>query len=142
MLYFGQVVSHGRFLCRLGKADALKPSHVTEGPGLGAAWWPLSLAQQELAQPIAGAVLILYCGLSGPHQIAQGLVRRIGYPDRRELLRAERARQLTGVATVGLDAVTGSHRDQRRGDNFTRYAAPSQFPVKYITGRSRFVAHS
>jgi hypothetical protein len=80
MLHFGQVVSHGRFLRRLGKADALKASHVTEGPGFGAVWWLLSLAQQELAQPIAGVVLILFCGLSGPHQMARSLVRRIGYP--------------------------------------------------------------
>ena len=51
------------------------------------------------------AQLVLLGGLPGANDVAQRLVRGIGYPDRRKVSATVAACQLEGVAPVGLDPV-------------------------------------
>lgn len=68
--------------------------------------------QEELAEPMARAELVLLSRLAGADEIPERLVRRIGDPDWREIARPVAPGQLLGVTAVGLHPVTwlGGHR--------------------------------
>jgi hypothetical protein len=79
------------------------------------------VAQQQRLQPVARLALHRYRIFARAHQIAQRLVGRLGHVDRRQLSRAGQARELDRVARVGLDALAGLLRRQRRRNHPTLY---------------------
>ena len=63
------------------------------------------MAQQKLAQPMPRAQLILLRGFARAHQIAQGLMRRVRHPHRRQVARAITPRQLHRIPPIGLHPI-------------------------------------
>ena len=111
------------------------------GPRLRALGRSPPVAQQELAQPVASPQLIALGRQASAHQIAQRLMRRIRHPHRRQIPAPIAARQLLGIAPVGLDPIPGLHRYQRRGDHLALHPQLAQLPVQHVPGRARLVAH-
>jgi hypothetical protein len=99
------------------------------------------VAQQELAQPVTSAQLIALGGQARAHQVTQRLVRRIGHPHRGQIPRAEAARELRGIASIGLDPIAGFHRYHRRGHHLAAHAQLRELPVQHVAGGPRLVAH-
>jgi hypothetical protein len=97
---------------------------------------------EELRQPIAGPQLITLGGKPGTYSVAQGLVGRIRHPDRRQIAGSVTARQLLGVAPVGLDAIGGLRRHEVRRDDVAGDPHLAQLPVQHVLRRSRFIAHA
>jgi hypothetical protein len=90
-----------------------------------------AVAQQELSQTLAGALLILASVFARAHQIAQGLMIGIGSPHRRQIAGTITARQLHGVASIGLDTI--SRLDRIKLGATTSRATPSAVSCQYST---------
>ena len=90
-----------------------------------------AVPQQKLAQPLSRPLLILLGILARPHQIPQRFMRGIGNPHRRQIAGAITARQLLGIAAIGLDPIARLDRHQRGSDHFT--ATPSCVNCQYRT---------
>src|SRR5579864_5447142 len=80
--------------------------------------WSLAMLQQELAQSMSRAVLILPGVLACSHQVAQGLTGSIGNPHRRQITGAITARQFRSVPAIGLHPVAWFHWYQTRRHHF------------------------
>ena len=65
------------------------------------------MAQQEFAQPVSRAVLILPGVLARSNQVAQGLMGGIGNPHRCQIAGAITARQFRCVPAIRLYPITG-----------------------------------
>ncbi len=90
-----------------------------------------ALAQQQLQQPISARAQLVSLGrLARTHQIAPRLVRPVGDPHRREIPCLVAARQLAGVAAMGLDPLARLGRNQRRRHHLALYPEFSHLPVK------------
>jgi hypothetical protein len=96
------------------------------------------LSQQELAQSMSRAVLILPGVLARSHQVAQGLMGGIGNPHRRQINGATTARQFRGVAAICLHPVAWFHWYQTRRHRFTSNTQSRQLPIQHVTGRTSF----
>ena len=59
------------------------------------------MPKQELAQLVTGPEQIDLGVIAGAHQVAQGLMRRIGHPDRRQVACAQQTSQGQGIAPLG-----------------------------------------
>ncbi len=99
-----------------------------------------SKAEQKLPEPVTDAKLVLLRRFSRPYQIANRLVRRVRYPDGREIAGTIAARQFQRVAPVRLDPVSSSYRHQRRRHHVAVHTQPHQPPVQDVSGRTRLVA--
>jgi len=110
---------------------AFDPLQVLVGPGVQPLRRAPSVAQQELAQAMPGAQLITLGRPARAHQVPQRLVRRIRHPHGRKVPGAVTARQLLGIAPVGLDPIPGLHRHQRRGT--TSHFTPNCVSCQYST---------
>ncbi len=99
------------------------------------------MAQQELAQPLTRAVLILPGVLAGSHQVPQGFVIRIRDPHRRKIAGTITARQFRGIAPIRLDAIACFDRHQARSHHFTGHTQRRQLPVQNIARRAGLVAN-
>ena len=141
MLNLVQVVKQRCLLGRMLEPQLLHPGEVLARPGRGALGGTPSLTQQELAQPIARAQLIAFGREPRPHQIPQRLMGFVRHPHRRQVPRPIAARQLLGIAPVGLHPVSCLHRHQRRGHHFAVHSQLRELPVQHVTGRARLVAH-
>ena len=91
------------------------------------------MAQQELAEPVAGPQLIALGCEPSPHQVPQRLMRRVRHPHRRQIPRSVAARQLLRIAPVRLDPVPGLHRHQGRGDYLALHPQLAQLPIQHVT---------
>ena len=100
------------------------------------------MTQQELGQAMSRAQDVLALVLTGPQQVTHGLLGRRRHSDRGELPGAEQARELAGVTTVGLDAVTRSSRGERGRDDGGVHAEGGQLAVQVIAGGPGLVAGS
>src|SRR6185437_14832151 len=99
-----------------------------------------AMAKKEFTQALTGAVLISFGRLAGPHQVAQGLMRSVGYPHRGKVPRAQTTRQLFRVPAIGLDSISGLHRNQGRSYDVAAYAKGSQLPIEHVSGGAGLVA--
>jgi hypothetical protein len=99
-----------------------------------------AMPQQEMAQVLPRATLVLLGALSSAHQVAQRLVLRIGHPHRRQVAAAVAPRELLGIASIGLHAVAALHGHQCRGDHVAPHAQLGELPVQHVAARPGLVA--
>ena len=97
------------------------------------------MAQEELAQPMPRAQLILFAILARAHQIAQCFVRGIRDPHRCQIASTVATRQLFRIAAVRLDAIAWLGRRQRGRDHLTGHRQFRQLPIQTIASWARFV---
>jgi len=80
-------------------------------------------------------------GLAGAAEVAKGFVLDGRDVDGVEVTRAQQARQLDGVAPVGLDAISWPFWDERGGDDQARDPTPGEKAMEKIAARSGFVSY-
>ena len=117
----------------------IEPEEIGLRPGAGAHRRGDPAAEEQLAEPVLGAHLILLGVAAGPDQVAQGLVLFVGDPHRGEVTAAQQPAELEGIAAVGLDPVARTAGDQRGRDDHALDAQRGQLPVQRKPGRSRLV---
>ena len=78
--------------------------------------------------------------ITRPAEIAHALLLPVGYPHRTEVAAAQQARQLQGIAPVGLDALARRLRDARRGHHLAGMAAGNELAVEHVVARPGLVA--
>jgi hypothetical protein len=95
-----------------------------------------AVAKQILHQPVLRAALVLFrCG-SSSHEVAQRFMRGIGNPHRGEQSAAVALGKLERVATIGLDALAGLLRNERRRDHFALDPELGELPEERVARRS------
>jgi hypothetical protein len=78
---------------------------------------------------------------AGPHQVAQGFRGSVGYPHRRKVTSARRQRaNFSASRAIGLDSISGLHRNQGRNYDVAAYAKGSQLPIEDVSGGAGLVA--
>jgi hypothetical protein len=115
------------------------PGLVSLGPGLLALAVDAAVAQQLLGQLVAGGGPRPAQVIAAADQIPQPLLLGGGRLDERQLAGAIETHDLLGVATVGLDPVTGPDGHKRRRDHVAGDADPPKQPEKVIAARARLV---
>jgi len=75
-------------------------------------------------------------------QVAQALLLGRRGRDETQLARAIQAHELLGVAAVGLDAIAGAHRHQRRRDHVARDTEAPEQPEQVIAAGPGLVGDS
>ena len=117
-----------------------QPACVGLVPGRFAGIDP-AVAQQESLQVLARFQAHLQSVLASTPQIAQRFVLDVRYPDRLQLPGAQQLGQACAVAPIGLDAVTGALRNQRRRHHLAAIPFPNQTPIQPVAGRARLISH-
>ena len=141
MIDLMDVVQQGRLLrCVLKAHGTLHPRKVGLRPGLHRGRRSPSMPQQKFTQPMTRPQLILLGRLPRANEIAQGFVRRVGDPDRRQIASAITPRELHRVASVRLDPIAGFDRHQGRGHHLALHLERRQLPIQHVPRRARFVA--
>jgi hypothetical protein len=102
------------------EVNRLEPLHVTRAPGVASFWAAKAAPKEKLSDAMASSKLILLRCLASSDQVAKGLMRRIGHPNRREVAAAVEASKTLGVTPIRLHAIARLHRDQRGGDDVAR----------------------
>jgi hypothetical protein len=122
------------------QALAVHPRSVLFGPGSLTLAEDPAVPEQLLGDAMArrGARATQVVGAAD--QVAQALLRGRRRRDEAQLAGAVEPDQLLRVAAVGLDAITGTHRDQRRRDHIARHAEPAEQPQQVIAARAGLVA--
>ena len=98
---------------RVREALTIEPFAVLDGPGMLALAVDVAVAQEGLADAMAGGGAGAPQVVSAADQVAQPLLARSRRGDEAELSGAVEAHQLLGVAAVGLHPVPGPDRGQR-----------------------------
>jgi hypothetical protein len=106
------------------------PGLVSLGPGLLALAVDAAVAQQLLGQLVAGGGPRPAQVIAAADQIPQPLLLGGGRLDERQLAGAIETHELLGVATVGLDPVTGPDGHKRRRDHVAGDADPPKQPER------------
>lgn len=141
VFHFVEVIQQGGFLRGLLEVDGLVPAgEVTLRPGFHAGRRAPPVPEQKLAEAVTGAQLVSLRRLPRPHQVAQHLVRGIRHPHRGQVSRAVTARKLPRIAPIGLDAIAGLHRHQRRRDAVAVDAEAGQRLVDPVAGGPLLIA--
>jgi hypothetical protein len=96
------------------------------------------MPEEELGQAVAGRHEVLADILASPDEIPDGLLVRGGDADSGEFAGAIQARELGGVAPVGLDAVTGALGNQGRGDDVADDPHRRELPIELEPTGPRF----
>lgn len=100
----------------------------------------LTVAEQELGEPMARPGAIDDDVGAGPGQVSDRLFGFARDVHRRELARPIEVHEATGVALVGLDLGPRGDRDQRGGDDLGGHAEALKQASQVIAGRPRLVA--
>jgi len=85
------------------------------------------MPQQELAQPVSSVQVVLLRHFPCPYQVAQRLVGRVRYPNRRKI--SGPIAPLLGVAAIGLDSIPQPLPARAWGDDFTIHAQGRELPA-------------
>jgi hypothetical protein len=113
----------------------MHPRDVALGPLRAAVAIDPAVTQQLLGDAVtrrrSGATQIV----TAAHQIAQPLSLLVGRSDEAQLTGPVETHELGGVATVGLDAITGANGNQRRGDHIAPHTDPRQQPQQVKPAR-------
>src|SRR4051812_18773729 len=109
------------------------------GPGPGAGIDP-SVAQQKGLQMLALRAQVRHRGLTGPHQLAHGLMPGVGDPDPGEFAGAMQPGQGDGIPAIGFDALARSLRDQRGSNDGAVMPEGGDLPLQPIAGGPGLVA--
>ncbi len=96
-------------------------------------------AQQKAFQAVARPALLFHGRSAGADQVAHGFILLVGYVDAGQFPGPIKARQLIGIAPVGLDAIGSLLGDQRRGNHLTVNALAAQVPANDEAARTSFV---
>src|SRR5712691_808318 len=99
---------------------------------VGAAGVVEAETEEEGLQPELGGLEGDDGGLAGATEIAQRFVLDGGDVDGVEVTGAQQAGELDGIAAVGLDAVAGLFRDERRGDDQAGDAAAREVAIQNV----------
>ena len=134
------VVEECRLLSRVLEAKRLDPQQVLRRPALHPGRRAETATQEKLPEAVPRAQLVLLRDLSGPHEIAQGFMRRVRHPHRRQIATPVASSQLLRVASVGLHPVARLDRHQRRCHDVAVHAELAQMPVQAIAVGSCLVA--
>src|SRR5215212_2748869 len=125
------VFAQDQILGRMLEAEVGEPSGMDLGPGPGAGIDP-SVAQQKGLQMLALRAQVRHRGLTGPHQLAHGLMPRVGDPDAGEFARAMQPGQGDGIPAIGLDALARPLRDQRGSNDGAVMPEGGDLPLQPI----------
>jgi hypothetical protein len=103
---------------RVLKPDRAQPLQVCMAPGVPRPRPQTLAAQQQLADPMAAGHQVAAEVLATAHEIAQGLIGRLGNHDRPQLACRMQSGELQRVALIGLGVITGLAGDRpRRADH-------------------------
>ena len=133
------VLAQDQILGRVLEAEVGQPPRMDLGPGPGAGVDP-PMAQQKGLQMLALRAQIRHRGLTRPHQLAHGLMPRVGNPDAGQLAGAMQPGQGEGIPAIGLDALARALRDQRGSDDGAVMPESGDLPLQPIAGRPGLVA--
>lgn len=122
---------------RLGECEAGQPAPVHQGPGRSVV--VMALAQQEAGQLLARLAQSAHRRQARAHKITDRLMGLVGNPNRRQLASAVQPGKVDRIPPVGLDAVTGLARDQRRSDHGTSVPALGQLPLNAVAARAGLI---
>ena len=117
-----------------------EPGIVALGPRLLRGGEPTAVPEQEFGEPMPSAEKIGADVFAAPEQIASGFFLLRRNVDGRQGPGSIQHGELAGIPAIRLDAITGSTRDQRRGDDIARDAATVEGAAELETARARFVA--
>jgi len=127
---------------RLRELDAGQPPEMGLGPvGLRPLEADLA-AQQQLRQPMPGAHQIAAQILTRTDEVAQRLLLDARDRHPMQLPGRQQPHQALGIATVGLDAVTGPARDQPRRADHAIDPGRRQAPRQHEPGRARLIGRA
>jgi len=135
-----QVIEPGGLLGGLLERERPEPLPKPLRPRPDRGGRPAAVAEQELLQPMADPQLVTLGCLPRPHEIAQGLVGGGRNPHRSEIATPEAARELFGVASVGLDPIARLHGHAHWGDDHAGDAELAELPIQGVAARAGFVA--
>ena len=90
-----------------------------------------AVTQQEFAQAVPGAMLILPGIFARSHQVPQRFMRGVGNPHRREVASTITARQFRRISAICLHPIAGFDRHQRGA--ITAHGTPSVVSCQYST---------
>jgi hypothetical protein len=99
-----------------------------------------AVPQQELPEPVARRGEVLAHVVASPHQVAHRLLVLGGHRDGGELAGPVEPRELARIAPVGLDAVAGPDRNERRRDDLAGDAHRRELPIDLVPARPGLVA--
>jgi hypothetical protein len=123
----------------MDEALSVQPAQMSPLPSR-ASFVDTAMPEQERADVLALATVILDRHCPGTHQIANRLVRLVRYPDRRQLRRTQQPGQRQCVAPVGLHPLARSTRDQRWRNHRAAMSHRKDLSVQTTARRSVFVA--
>ena len=124
---------------RLLKALRLEPAKVRLRPIL-APGETLVVAQQHSSEALTKLFVDEFAVAARAAQIADRFVFRRGRPDRAELAGAIEPSQGQRVAPIGLDAIAGFARGQRRRDQVAIVFGVTNLPANAVATGAGFVA--
>ena len=130
----GPVVPDRRRQRRLAVPLGGDPRPVRRGPVRRAPPDP-PVPHQHRGQPLPRPLAVIQHHRARPRQVPHRLLRRAGYPYRRQLPRPAQPGQPPRVPLVRLDLVRAPLRDQRRRHHLARHPHRGQQPVQVITPR-------
>src|SRR5262245_40448443 len=131
-----EVGLEGDLLGRMVKALIAEPYTVCPFPdGSDVA---ATIAQEEAPNALARLSHVFDRNLAGPNEITHGLVGLIGNPHAREFSGAGEACQHDRVASVGLDAISGTPRGMGRGDDLTDMTGCVDLTIQPISAWASF----
>jgi hypothetical protein len=91
------------------------------------------MPQQERADVLALATIVLDRHRPGAHQIADRLVRLVRYPNRRQFRRPQQPGQRKRIAPVGFHTLARPARDQRWRNHRAGMSHREDLPIQTIS---------
>src|ERR1700749_3483991 len=127
-------------LCRMREVLSVKPTLVSPAPACLAVV-AACVPEQERADVLALATIILNRHGAGTHQVPYRLVRLIRNPDCCQFTGSQQTRQGLCIPPVGLHPIAGPSWDQRWCNDNTLMAESQDLPIQPVAGRTGFIAN-
>ena len=103
--HFRDVIRQRSSLRSDGKLQRAQPAKIPHRKRFTPVARTKPFAQQELAQPIAGAALVVFGILPSAQQIPQTLMRLVGNPHRSQIAAAQKVCELLRIAAIRLHSI-------------------------------------
>jgi hypothetical protein len=100
------------------------------------------MPQQELAQAMAGTMLILTGVFARPHQVTQRLRAQPPAPTLPSDRQLDNYVPREAIAAVDFDSIAGLDWNLRGWDHFTGHSQTGQLPIQNVISRTGFVKGS
>ena len=139
VLYLVHVFLEDDLLRRMSEALGLEPAVVRLGPSAAPGVYA-AVTQKKAGKPLPHAPLGVLEVLARPFQVADRLLFFIGHPHRGQFPVPVQSGQGQSVATVRLDPVARTTRDQRRRHHRAFVSQGAQLTIDPVAAGTRLVA--